>query len=36
MFSDPLYGGNSNQIGWLSVNHNIGYPRPIKLYGEKI
>ena len=36
MFSDPLYGGNSNQRGWLSVNHNIGYPRPIKLYGEKI
>ena len=36
MFSDPLYGGNSNQRGWLSVNHNIGYPRTIKLYGEKI
>jgi gluconate 2-dehydrogenase gamma chain len=36
MFSDPLYGGNSNQIGWLSVNHNIGYPRPLKPYGEKV
>jgi len=36
MFSDPLYGGNTNQIGWLSINHNIGYPRPIKTYGQKI
>ena len=36
MFSDPIYGGNSNQIGWISINHNIGYPRPVKTYGQKI
>ena len=36
MFSDPLYGGNLNEIGWNSINHNIGYPRPIKPYGEEI
>jgi gluconate 2-dehydrogenase gamma chain len=36
MFSDPIYGGNINQISWKSVNHNIGYPRPQKLYGQKI
>jgi gluconate 2-dehydrogenase gamma chain len=36
MFSDPLYGGNFNQIGWSSVNHNIGYPQPLKTYGQKI
>jgi gluconate 2-dehydrogenase gamma chain len=36
MFSDPLYGGNTNQIAWNSINHNIGYPRPIKPYGDKI
>ncbi|MBU0925513.1 gluconate 2-dehydrogenase subunit 3 family protein [bacterium] len=36
MFSDPIYGGNSNQIGWISINHNIGYPRPSKTYGQKI
>lgn len=36
MFSDPLYGGNSNEKGWTSINHNIGYPRPTKLYGENI
>ena len=36
MFSDPLYGGNTNQIGWSSTNHSIGYPRPVKTYGQKI
>ena len=36
MFSDPIYGGNFNQIGWNSVNHFIGIPRPLKTYGQKI
>ena len=36
MFSDPLYGGNTNQISWSSTNHSIGYPRPVKTYGQKI
>lgn len=36
MFSDPLYGGNKNQIAWKSINHNVGYPRPKKIYGQKI
>ena len=36
MFSDPIYGGNFEQIGWNSVKHNIGYPRPLKTYGQKI
>lgn len=36
MFSDPIYGGNFQQIGWNSVKHNIGYPRPLKTYGQKI
>ena len=36
LFSDPIYGGNSNQIGWKSINHNIGYPRPKKRYGQKL
>ena len=36
MFSDPLYGGNFNQIAWKSINHNIGYPQPLKIYGQKI
>ena len=36
MFSDPIYGGNFNQIAWKSVNHSIGIPRPLKTYGQKI
>jgi gluconate 2-dehydrogenase gamma chain len=36
MFSDPIYGGNFNQIAWNSINHPIGIPRPKKTYGQKI
>jgi len=36
MFGDPIYGGNTNQISWKSVNHNVGFPRPLKTYGQKI
>lgn len=36
LFSDPIYGGNTNQIGWESVNHKIGYPRPQKRYGQRL
>ena len=36
MFSDPIYGGNFNQIAWKSVNHQVGIPRPLKTYGQKI
>lgn len=36
LLSDPLYSGNKNQIGWKSVNHKIGYPRPKLTYGQKI
>lgn len=36
MFSDPIYGGNFNQVAWNSINHKIGYPRPKKTYGQKI
>lgn len=36
MFSDPIYGGNFNQIAWKSVNHAVGIPRPLKTYGQKI
>jgi len=25
---DPLYGGNTNEIGWKWLNHTAGYPRP--------
>ena len=36
MFSDPIYGGNFNQIAWKSVNHAVGIPQPLKTYGQKI
>ena len=36
MFGDPMYGGNKNQIGWKSVKHKIGYPRPKLKYGQKL
>lgn len=36
MFSDPIYGGNFNQIAWNSINHAVGIPRPLKIYGQKI
>ncbi len=25
---DPIYGGNSNEIGWQWLEHQAGYPRP--------
>lgn len=36
MLGDPIYGGNINEIGWKSLNHNIGYPRPKLKYGQKV
>ena len=36
MFSDPIYGGNFNQIAWKSVNHAVGIPQPKKTYGQKV
>ena len=25
---DPIYGGNTNQVGWNWLNHQPGFPRP--------
>ncbi|MFA6740407.1 MAG: gluconate 2-dehydrogenase subunit 3 family protein [Arcobacteraceae bacterium] len=36
MLSDPIYGGNFNQIAWKSINHAVGIPQPLKTYGQKI
>ena len=27
-FADPVYGGNSNGIGWAWLEHQPGFPRP--------
>lgn len=32
LFGDPIYGGNKNQFGWKSYNHNEGFPRPKKRF----
>ena len=36
MFSDPIYGGNTHELGWTSTLHTTGNPRPMKKYGRKI
>lgn len=36
LLGDPIYGGNKNQIGWQSLRHNVGYPRPKLKYGQKL
>ncbi len=35
LFSDPIYGGNKNALGWKSFHHNAGRPRPTKRFGAK-
>ena len=35
MLGDPIYGGNTNEIGWKSTLHVSGEPRPTQKYGEK-
>ncbi|ADG92463.1 conserved hypothetical protein [Arcobacter nitrofigilis DSM 7299] len=36
MLSDPIYGGNKFQSGWMALNHKPGIPRPKRKYGAKI
>jgi len=36
LLSDPIYGGNKNQVGWKSVQHKAGQPRPKKTYGRRV
>jgi gluconate 2-dehydrogenase gamma chain len=36
LLSDPVYGGNSEEIGWRWLEHQPGFPRPPadKIYGS--
>lgn len=36
MLSDPIYGGNINEIGWKWLNHHTGKPQPKKPFAERI
>ncbi len=31
MFSDPIYGANTNQIGWKWLHYESGLPRPPRI-----
>lgn len=30
LLSDPVYGGNIEQVGWKWLQHQAGFPRPLK------
>jgi gluconate 2-dehydrogenase gamma chain len=36
LLSDPVYGGNPDEIGWRWLQHQAGFPRPPahKIYGR--
>jgi len=34
LLSDPIYGGNTDKLGWRWLGHNSGQPRPKKAFGE--
>ena len=31
MLGDPIYGGNTGELGWKWLNHKAGKPRPTKV-----
>jgi gluconate 2-dehydrogenase gamma chain len=35
LMSDPIYGGNKDQLGWEFLNHTAGFPRPTKPLWEQ-
>ena len=36
LFSDHIYGGNKNELGWKWVGHNTGQPQPKKMFAEEV
>ena len=36
LLSDPIYGGNREELGWKWLSHNTGEPQPKKPFGELI
>ncbi|WP_072682291.1 gluconate 2-dehydrogenase subunit 3 family protein [Arcobacter sp. LA11] len=36
MLSDPIYGGNKNEIAWKSLNHQTGRPQPKYKYAKVV
>ena len=36
LLSDPIYGGNKNQIGWKWLGHHTGQPQPKVKFAEVV
>lgn len=36
MLSDPIYGGNTDEISWKSLNHYTGKPQPKYKYAKVV
>ena len=36
LLSDPIYGGNRNQLGWKWLGHHTGQPRPKVKFAEEV
>ncbi len=36
MLSDPIYGGNVNEIAWKSLGHETGKPQPKQKYARRV
>lgn len=36
MLSDPIYGGNTNEIAWKSLDHETGKPQPKAKYAKRV
>ena len=36
MLSDPIYGGNTNEIAWKSLGHISGKPQPKRKYARRV
>lgn len=36
MLSDPIYGGNVNEIAWKSLRHETGKPQPKQKYARRV
>ena len=34
LLSDPIYGGNKNELGWKWLGHHAGQPQPQKPFAE--
>ena len=36
MLSDPIYGGNTQQIAWQALEHKPGLPQPTVTYARRV